>query len=561
MQQKYVLTELDSGERVISERLAHVRSVAIGFWIGAGSRDETDAKAGISHFIEHLLFKGTASYSAQEIAETFDGLGGELNAATSREHTVVYARVPDDKLEVALDVMGEMVFAPAFAELDAEREVVLEEIAMYEDQPQELVHDLISEATFGSHPLGRPVIGRAEVISSVTRRSISAYHRSMYVPGNVVVAAAGNMKHEEFERLLVRAQRRASAAARKGPKVRPALVKPPPPSLRFQRKDTEQYHVCIAAPGIARTDRRRFAASLLDGILGGSASSRLFQEIREKRGMAYAVYSFASQYTDTGQIGIYIGTREDNVSACLEIASEQIADIAGGNVRPDELARAKENLKGRILLSMESTSNRMSRLGKSLITDTELLSIDRIMAEIDAVEPDALAELAEVLLAPEKLSAAGIGPKRGALPRGDRAREPRARARRVKVTLFGRGGKVGSVLAPALEAPGTSWSSSTQAEAMVDFTAPDAVEANVARGARAGRALCGRDERLGSRAAGGAGRGARSGAVRRAELRDRRGPDAAACGRGGELPSAGGDRRAARGGEEGRAVGHGQGDR
>ena len=409
MQQKYVLTELDSGERVISERLAHVRSVALGFWIGAGSRDETDAKAGLSHFIEHLLFKGTTSYSAQEIAEIFDGLGGELNAATSREHTVVYARVPDDKLSVALDVMGEMVFAPAFAELDAEREVVLEEIAMYEDQPQELVHDLISEATFGTHALGRPVIGRAEVISNVTRRSISAYHRSMYVPGNVVVAAAGNLKHEELERLLVRLQRRTAGASR-GPRVRPALVKAPPPSLRFQRKDTEQYHVCIAAPGIARSDRRRFAASLLDGILGGSASSRLFQEIREKRGMAYAVYSFGSQYTDTGQIGIYIGTREDNVSACLEIASEQIGDIASGNVRPEELERAKENLKGRILLSMESTSNRMSRLGKSLITDTELLSIERITAEIDAVEPEALAELAEVLLAPEKLSAAGIGP-------------------------------------------------------------------------------------------------------------------------------------------------------
>ncbi|HSC49996.1 MAG TPA: pitrilysin family protein, partial [Gaiellaceae bacterium] len=409
MQQKYVLTELDSGERVISERLAHVRSVALGFWIGAGSRDETDAKAGLSHFIEHLLFKGTTSYGAQQIAEIFDGLGGELNAATSREHTVVYARVPDDKLELALDVMGEMVFAPAFADLDAEREVVLEEIAMYEDQPQELVHDLISEATFGTHALGRPVIGRAEVISSVTRRTISAYHRSMYVPGNVVVAAAGNLRHEQLERLLLRLQRRSAGAAR-GPRVRPALVKAPPPSIRFQRKDTEQYHVCIAAPGIARTDRRRFAASLLDGILGGSASSRLFQEIREKRGMAYAVYSFASQYTDTGQIGVYIGTREDNVSACLEIASQQIADIAGGNVRPEELARAKENLKGRILLSMESTSNRMSRLGKSLITDTELLSIERIMAEVDAVEPEALAELADVLLAPERLSAAGIGP-------------------------------------------------------------------------------------------------------------------------------------------------------
>jgi predicted Zn-dependent peptidase len=408
--QRYVLTELDSGERVISERLSHVRSVAIGFWIGAGSRDETDAKAGVSHFLEHLLFKGTASFTAQEIAETFDALGGELNAATSREHTVLYARVPDDRLETALEVMGEMVFAPSFAELDAEREVVLEEIAMYEDQPQELVHDLISEATFGRHPLGRPVIGRAEVISSVSRRTVSSYHRSMYVPGNVVVSAAGNLKHEDLQRLLLRAQRKAVEPVRKGPRVRPALVKPPAPSLRFQRKDTEQYHVCIAAPGIARSDKRRFAASLLDGILGGSASSRLFQEIREKRGMAYAVYSFAAQYTDTGQIGVYIGTREDNLAACLEIMSEQIGEIAEGKLRPEELTRAKENLKGRIMLSMESTSNRMSRLGKSLITDTELLSIERIVAEVDAVEPEALAELAGVLLAPEKLSAAGIGP-------------------------------------------------------------------------------------------------------------------------------------------------------
>jgi predicted Zn-dependent peptidase len=176
------------------------------------------------------------------------------------------------------------------------------------------------------------------------------------------------------------------------------------------RKDTEQYHVCLGAPGIARSDRRRFAASLLDAILGGSASSRLFQEIREKRGMAYAVYSFASQYTDTGQIGLYVGTREENLDDCLAIAVEQIEDVAAGNLKPDELERAKENLKGRLLLSMESTSNRMSRLGKSLISDTEILSLDRIIAEIDAVEPESLAELAGVLLAPDRLSAAGIGP-------------------------------------------------------------------------------------------------------------------------------------------------------
>ncbi len=407
--QKYVLSELDSGQRVITERLTHVRSVSLGYWIGAGSRDERDDRAGVSHFIEHLLFKGTDKYSAQDIAEVFDGLGGELNAATSREHTVVYARVADHHLETAIDVMSDMVFAPAFAEVDSEREVVLEEIAMYEDQPQELVHDLIAEAVFGRHALGRPVIGTAEVISSVSRRAISAYHRSMYVPGNVVVAAAGNLDHNHLLKLLEQAEKKVRETPAKARRVRPPLVKAPPPSLRFVRKDTEQYHVCLAAPGIARSDRRRFAASLLDAVLGGSASSRLFQEIREKRGMAYAVYSFASQYTDTGQIGLYVGTREENLDECLAIAADQIADIAGGNLKPNELERAKENLKGRILLSMESTSSRMSRLGKSLITDTEILSLDRIMAEIDAVEPEGLAELAELLLAPERLSAAGIG--------------------------------------------------------------------------------------------------------------------------------------------------------
>jgi len=408
--QKYEISELDSGERVITERVPSVRSVALGYWIGAGSRDEKDERAGVSHFIEHLLFKGSSSYSAQEIAETFDGLGGELNAATSREHTVVYSRVTDAHLETAVDVMTDMVFAPTFAELDSEREVVLEEIAMYEDTPQELVHDLFSQAVFGDQPLGRPVIGQREVIANVSRRALSGYHHSMYVGGNIVVAAAGNLEHGDLVRLVERAQRRPEDTPPKGVRVRRPLVKPPPPSVRFQQKDTEQYHVCVGAPGISRSDRRRFAASLLDSILGGSASSRLFQEIREKRGMAYAVYSFTSQYTDTGLVGFYVGTRGENVAECLEIASHELADIAAGRLRPNELERAKENLKGRIVLSMESTSNRMSRLGKSLITDTELLSLDRLIAEIDAVGEDEVAELATVLLAPELLSASGIGP-------------------------------------------------------------------------------------------------------------------------------------------------------
>jgi len=408
--QNWVLTELDSGERIVSERLGHVRSAAVGYWIGAGSRDEESGEAGVSHFIEHLLFKGTGAYTAVEIAEIFDGLGGELNAATSREHTLVYARVPDHHLETAMDVMGDMVFAPAFADLDSEREVVLEEIAMYEDAPQDLVHDLIAEAVFGDHPLGRPVIGTADVISAIPRDAIARYHDSMYVPANIVVAAAGNIEHERVVELVERALERRNGGVASRLHARPPLVQSPPPRLRFQQKDTEQYHVCLGAPGISRSDRRRFAASLLDAILGGSASSRLFQEIREKRGMAYSVYSFVSQYTDTGQIGVYLGTREDNLADALTITAEQIADIAAGNLPEREVERAKENLKGRILLSMESTSTRMNRLGKSLITDSELLSLDRIVAEIDAVDAASVSALAGALLAAERLSAACIGP-------------------------------------------------------------------------------------------------------------------------------------------------------
>jgi predicted Zn-dependent peptidase len=408
--QKYVLSELDSGERVISEKVPSVRSVSLGFWIGTGSRDEKPDRAGVSHFIEHLLFKGSRSYDAQQIAETFDAMGAELNAATSREHTVVYSRVPDRHVEEAIAVMCDMVFAPAFAELDQEREVVLEEIAMYEDAPQEYVHDLFSEAVFGDHALGRPVIGTADVISSVSRRAVAGYHRTMYTGGNIVIAAAGNLTHDRFVSLLQRFEPRSNQPARSGPPVRRPLVHAPPPSLRFQRKETEQYHLCLGAPGISRSDPRRFASSLLDSILGGSASSRLFQEIREKRGMAYSVYSFASQYTDTGLVGLYVGTREENLAECVEICSEQIAELAEGRLRAGELDRSKESLKGRIMLSMESTSNRMSRLGKSLISDTELLTFEQIIREIDAVDEDAIAELAVVLLAPERLSAAGVGP-------------------------------------------------------------------------------------------------------------------------------------------------------
>jgi predicted Zn-dependent peptidase len=404
---EYQLSTLPGGERVISERIDSVRSVSLGIWIGAGSRDEPAGKAGVSHFIEHLLFRGSSRYNAQEIAEIFDAMGGELNAATSRETTLLYTRIPDDHLEQALDVMADMIFAPTFDDLDAERDVVLEEIAMLDDNPHELVHDLVSEALFRSHPLGRPVIGSADVIRSVSRRSLRAYHSAAYVSENVVLAAAGNVEHGRLADLLAARCDAARASVRL---VRRPLKRLHPPGLRFLSKDTEQYHVCLSGPGITHDDERRYAASLLDAMLGGSASSRLFQEIREKRGMAYSVYTFGSQYRDAGLVGLYVGTREENLGECLEVAAAELADVGAGNLRPGELERAKENIKGRLLLSLESTSSRMTRLGRALVLGIELVSVEETVARLEAVTADDVAALAADLYTLERLSAAGIGP-------------------------------------------------------------------------------------------------------------------------------------------------------
>jgi predicted Zn-dependent peptidase len=402
------ITTLPGGERVATEPLRGVRSAALGLWIATGSRDEPRSRAGVSHFLEHLLFKGSERYSARDIAEMFDAMGGELNAATSRETTVVYTRVPDDHIDQALDAMTDMVFAPSLTDVDSEREVVLEEIAMVDDNPQDLVHDLAAEAVFGGHPLGRPVIGSAAVISSVSPRALRSYHSGAYVGANVVLAASGHISHDRLVELF--AARRTDGGGES--RVRRGLLSRfPRPGYRFLRRRTEQYHVVLAAPGIAREDERRYAVSLLDAILGGSASSRLFQEIREKRGMAYSVYTYGSQYAETGQIGLYVGTREDNLAECLAVATAEIEDVAAGNFRPGELERAKENLKGRLLLSLESTASRMTRLGKALVTGVELVTVDETVRRVDAVEPADVAAAAKELFAPTRLSAAGIGPK------------------------------------------------------------------------------------------------------------------------------------------------------
>jgi predicted Zn-dependent peptidase len=401
----HILTELDSGVRVVTETLPSVRSIALGFWVRVGSRDEDPAEAGISHFLEHMLFKGTKDLTAEQIAQLFDGFGADINAATSKETTVLYAHFLDERLEEAFGVMSDMLLRSTYADIDSEREVVLEEIAMYEDEPQDKVHDVLSAALFGDHPLGRPVIGRGEVISSLSARDVGAYHDAHYVSPCIVVAAAGNVEHEQVLRLV---EQRLGAAAGGGPGANGG---PAQASCRvaFQQKETEQYHICLGGPGIKRDDERRFALSVLDGVVGGATSSRLFQEVREKRGLAYSVYSWASQYRDTGQVGVYVGTREDNVAEAMSVIGTELQRLHGERISDEELQRAREHVKGRIVLSLESTASRMHRLGRSVLTGTPLLSLDEVIARLDAVDRDQLEALVSEFYTPEALSAAAIG--------------------------------------------------------------------------------------------------------------------------------------------------------
>jgi predicted Zn-dependent peptidase len=399
------LTELDSGVRVVTEAMPSVRSVALGFWIGAGSRNETTEQAGVSHFLEHLLFKGTNRFSSIEIDQIFDEMGAEINAGTGKETTSVYSRFLDMHLERAFDVMADMVLRPSYPDIDSERQVVIEEIAMYEDEPSDKVHDLLSHAVFGDHSLGRPIIGTAEVIASVPVPDIATYHDARYVPSNLVIAAAGNIDHDRLIDLVEKCCQ-ASPGKPEPFEAAPGVVQP---SRTFFSKETEQYHLCLGAPGIARGDDRRFALRVLDTILGGSTSSRLFQEVREKRGLAYSVYSYSSQYVDSGQVGIYVGTRPDRVGEAMGVIGAELRKLQDEGVTAEELTRAKENVKGRTVLSMESTLARMNRMGSSLLTGVPLLTLDEIVAAIDAVTLEDVTVLARELYAPERLSAAGIG--------------------------------------------------------------------------------------------------------------------------------------------------------
>jgi predicted Zn-dependent peptidase len=407
--------------RVVTERVSSVRSVAIGCLIHAGSSFEPAPQAGISHLLEHMLFRGTERYGSQEVDQIFDAMGSELDAQTDRETTALSTRVLDRHLERAFDVMGQMLWHPKLEDLQAEREVVIEEIAMYEDDPQERIFDVLGEAIFGEHPLGRPVIGNAQSVGALQEGDLRDYHDTHYLPANVVIAAAGSIEHEQMVELVSNV---VPAPELKAEQLRTS-VPPPHPSrrVRFIAKDTEQYHFCIGGPGIARSDERRFALRVMDVILGAGPSSRMFQEVRERRGLAYAVFSFSGLYEQTGEIGIYVGTRPDNLAQTVATIAAELARFVEHPADAAELDRARENVKGRMALAMESTGVRMARLGASILHDLPLLSLEESMAKVDAVGIENLRELAGELLHLPDLSIAAIGPDEGELERALRSLE------------------------------------------------------------------------------------------------------------------------------------------
>jgi predicted Zn-dependent peptidase len=412
------ITTLESGVRIVTERLPGVRSVALGFLIDTGSSTERIEQAGISHLLEHMLFRGTDRFASEEIDQIFDAMGAEINAGTDKESTTLYTRVLDGHLERAFEVMAEMIWKPGFGELEAEREVVLEEIAMYEDDPQDRVFDLLGRAVFDTHPLGRPVIGTAAAVGAVTREHLAAFHAARYTPHSIVIAAAGSIEHEG----LVSMARNAgagdlppadpAAAAEDAEQHAAARAKPEfAPRLGFLEKDTEQYHVCVGGRGIARDDERRFALRVLEGILGGTSSSRLFQEVRERRGLAYSVFSYSNLYAHTGEVGLYVGTRPENLAEALGVVAEELRRCVQDPASEQELTRSRENLKGRMVLALESTSARMGRLGGALLNGMPVLSVDEVIERIDAVRIEDLRALAGEMFAPERLSIAGVGPR------------------------------------------------------------------------------------------------------------------------------------------------------
>jgi predicted Zn-dependent peptidase len=406
-------TVLPGGLRVVTEFLPAVRSVALGIWVGVGSRDEDEAHAGATHYLEHLLFKGTRRRTALDISSEMDVVGGEMNAFTAKEYTCYYARVLDADLPLAVDILSDMVTSSLITpkDVDAERNVVLEEIAMNEDDPADTVHEAFTAKLFGDTPLGRPILGTTDSINAITRDQIYEHYQARYTPEHLVVAAAGNLSHETVVELVARAfgpalDRPAEPAAPRlngGHGAHPAGV-----GTTLISRGIEQANLVLGCEALARTDERRFALGVLNAAFGGGMSSRLFQEVREKRGLAYSVYSFTGQHADTGMWGIYVGCLPSKADEVLAICAEEITRMVEGGLTDAELARGKGQVRGSIVLGLEDPSSRMSRLGKSELVYPRLEPVEEVLASIESVTHDDVHDIAaEILLRPKTLAVVG----------------------------------------------------------------------------------------------------------------------------------------------------------
>jgi predicted Zn-dependent peptidase len=408
-------TVLPGGLRIVTETLPAVRSVALGIWVGVGSRDEDARHTGATHYLEHLLFKGTRRRTALDISAEMDAVGGEMNAFTTKEYTCYYARVLDADLPLAVDILSDMVTSSVISpqDVDAERNVVLEEIAMNDDDPTDTVHEAFAAHLFGDTPLGRPVLGTVESINTITRDQIFEHYRARYSPDHLVVAAAGSLDHDDLVRQV-------SAAF--GPAITPDAEPAPPrlsgeyagpghvpgTGLRLVSRGIEQANLVLGCEGLPRTDDRRYALGVLNAALGGGMSSRLFQEIREKRGLAYSVYSFASQNADTGMWGIYVGCLPSKADDVLSICTSEVEKLVSGGLTDAELERGKGQMRGSIVLGLEDPSSRMSRIGKSELVYPRLEPVEETLAAIEAVTLDDIRAVAsEVLTRPKTLAVVG----------------------------------------------------------------------------------------------------------------------------------------------------------
>jgi predicted Zn-dependent peptidase len=407
------ITTLDSGLRIVTERLPQLRSVAIGFWVGTGSRDETDEIAGASHFLEHLLFKGTERRNAIQIADAVESVGGDMNAFTAHELTAYYVRIPDRCLAMATEILSDIMWSPALLdeELESERHVILEEIHMRDDTPDDLVHDVFSEALFPLHPIGREIIGTPASVGGMPRDAVAQFHREHYHPSNVVVAAAGNLEHDDVVALVEAGLEAAGAGNGARPARVPYTGGEDPLELALLERPTEQAHLVLGMRGIARDDPDRYALNVLNQVLGGGMSSRLFQEIRERRGLAYSVYSYRAAYEETGALAVYAGTSPEHADQVLGLVETELDRIANDRgVSEHELASAKGNLVGSLALGLETSASRMHRVGRSLLTLGEVPSLDTVVAEIERVTPDDLARIVDRVFAREPRTLAVVGP-------------------------------------------------------------------------------------------------------------------------------------------------------